>query len=215
MNTPLSQTPTASPAYRTPSPPPFSPVTPRELSPSRQAKGKVTRRKDLTRDQKLAIRVLRRVGFTYQRIVEEFKEWNLSQRQVQCACKGPLESQKSLSRRKPLLGGEAIQYILGFIRRDQITRRMKWKDVAAQMPFHCSEKMLRLVLLKLGYKKYITPMKTLVFVLKHIAIRAKFAREHLHLMRQNRNKILRINEEEVVFGKRLQNLYKHRHHCDT
>ena len=88
---------------RTPSPPKWSPITPQRtpsgpkrspispLTPSRQARGRAPRARELTEYQRIEIRTLHSVGYTY---IEIKQELGYTYSQIQRAVTGPLESRK-------------------------------------------------------------------------------------------------------------------------
>ena len=132
-------------------------VTDSPLTPSRQARGKITRARELTGYQRIEIRTLRSVGYTYMEIVEEL---GYTWRQIQRVMIGPFESRKKgYCGRKDTLVEWQIQYLLKYLRESKVHRRLPWDKLTFCMPFHCTEKILRLLFRKLGDKCYIARRK--------------------------------------------------------
>ncbi|KAL8942062.1 MAG: hypothetical protein Q9216_001874 [Gyalolechia sp. 2 TL-2023] len=129
-------TPTAGPLLRV-EPPPATEPTPN-----------ASKRKQLSRDQRLQIHTLRKAGHTVEFIVDFFKPDKVTYRQVYYACTQPIESQKHRCGAKPKLDETTRHRIKELINQSAGARPMTYREVAKELQLDVSENTIARALAK-------------------------------------------------------------------
>ena len=105
------------------------------------------KRTELTRDQRLQVYTLSKIGWDAPKIAAHLK---ISQRQVQYAKQHRLTPQKQRCGFKALITTPHRQELIRFIRSSKKTRRMPYQEVAIKLNWNVSETSIRRALQKEG-----------------------------------------------------------------
>lgn len=116
-----------------------------------------SKRKQLSRDQRLQIHTLRRAGHTVEFIVEFFKPEKVTYRQVYYACTQPIESQKHRCGAKPKLDESTRHRIKELITQSAGGRPMTYREVAKELQLDVSENTIARALAKVGRSLHVVP----------------------------------------------------------
>lgn len=141
--------------------PSAEPTNPTELTTS------ASKRKQLSRDQRLQIHTLRRAGHTVEFIVDFFKPEKVTYRQVYYACTQPIESQKHRCGAKPKLDETTRHRIKELITQSTGARPMTYREVAKELQLDVSENTIARALAKEGWSLDVVRSMTLIRIGYH------------------------------------------------
>jgi transposase len=154
---------------------------------------------DLTRDQRLQVRTLRDIGWTYSRIASHL---NCTERQIQTACTSEQTTPKKRDGRPTLLSNEQREELVVFVCNSRTNRLMSYLHLATG-PFaswRVGEYAIRSALRKEGFKRYVARAKPPLSE-RNKAIRLEWAQEHVSWTREQWDTILWTDETWVTGGR--------------
>jgi transposase len=151
---------------------------------------------DLSRDKRRNIRLLRDIGWSYQRIAAHE---NVTIRQVQTACSGP-DTPKKRSGRPTTLTAAQIEELEEFVTASASGRRASYAELASIMGWGCSKDVIKRALISLGYHRRIALRKPPISP-SNQRKRLAFAREHLNWTREQWDSIFWTDETWVSSGR--------------
>ena len=120
--------------------------TPAPLTEALPATPKKTR---LTRDDRLRIRTLREVGWSYQDIVSKY---GFTYSGVQYACTHPLTPSKRAGR-PPQMNQEQSDALVAFVTASQHNRRLPYEQIADLLGLTCGVESIKYALRKRGFRR--------------------------------------------------------------
>jgi hypothetical protein len=150
----------------------------RQLQPKRLFKR--PRADELTRDEKIEIRALRKHNkWDFHTLA---RATGKTYRQVERACKGPLTPRKQQTGRKVLIRTPVKAILKQFIEADPLHRKLPWCDLPYYIPALelYGEHAISTAMQSLGYKRVIQPRR-IYLTDRHKAARLAFAYEQLEL----------------------------------
>jgi len=106
-----------------------------------------TKRRQLTRDQRLQVKTLRDINWTYEQIAKHF---GFSMRAVQYACTNPLDLKKKRGRASKI-SEEDVRRAMRFM--DGDGRQIPWRRICEVLDISAGEEALRHALRKKGYRR--------------------------------------------------------------
>lgn len=154
---------------------------------------------DLSRDERLQVRTLRDIGWTYEHIANHLK---ITQRQVQNTCQAEQTTPKKRKGRDPSLSEEQIEELITFIRYSRTNRLMSYLHLATG-PFaswEVGEYAIRNALRKYGFKRYVARAKPPLSE-GNKAMRLEWALAHVNWTQEQWNAILWTDETWVTGGR--------------
>jgi len=112
----------------------------------------------LTRDQRIRVRTLRDVGFTYEAIARHL---DVTVRQAQHTCQAEQATPKKRSGRPPALTEAQTDELVNYIQQSKETRRKSYLRLAKEVfpEWNVGEYAIRFALRKRGFKRYIALAK--------------------------------------------------------
>lgn len=152
-------------------------------------------RKQITHDQCIEIRTLRRFGLTLQDISNEL---GFTMRQVQRACSRNDENPIPRKGRSSILSKEQVDELEAFVRESPETRQMSYLELAMGPFSHwgCSEQLISNALKKRGYTRCIARKKPPLSAINKQK-RLEFAQSHLDWSEEQWSRILWTDETWV------------------
>lgn len=105
------------------------------------------RRARLTRDERIRIRTLRDVGWSYQAIVDKY---GFTHSGIQYACTHS-ENPGKHTGRPPMLSEEQVEALVAFVTASKNNRRLTYARILAAMGFDCGVDSIRYALQRRGF----------------------------------------------------------------
>ncbi len=153
-------------------------------------------RRQLSRDERLEIRILRSLGWPYTRIQERT---GATLRQIAYTATTQATPQKR-SGRPPILSPTQVDELIEFISSSKANRRMPYVQIPSVLGWNCGEYAIRYALRRAGYKRYHARRKPPISEKNRIT-RLNWARSHLGWTIEEWGKILWSDETWITPGK--------------
>jgi hypothetical protein len=152
-------------------------------------------RQQLSRDERIRIRVLRDIGWTHQAIVEHT---GATIRQVRYAIATQATPQRR-SGRPPILTPSQINSLVEFVYISKANRRMAICQIPKALGWDCSEYAVQYALRRAGFAQYLAQRKPPISEANR-QIRLRWATQHLHWTPEQWSEILWSDETWVTAG---------------